>query len=239
LRLAGSGGADTARELHSAECTELTSALALVAAVVLNPRPPSEPASEPPSSPASPEQTASRVTVRTSLESPVAGSPRPVPMQPRRRPRVPWSLVGLLGLGLKSGPAPDLLWTPWLGLGVDSAHDSSGWGLSVRLVATQARSGTVRRATGDAELTWTVARVDGCASYRAAGWITLAPCAVFEAGLLRGAGNRASGTVSRGVAWLAPGVLARGNLRRPPKLIGVHYPVMCQNPSDPNQAAFR
>jgi hypothetical protein len=105
--------------------------------------------------------------------------------------------------------------TPGLEAHVDALWLRSGWfSPRLRVAALVARSGAVRASYGTADFEWVAARVGLCpvrfGSERSA---TLRPCAIVDAGRLRGEGSDIEPHGEASVFWAATGFELSGGLR--------------------------
>jgi hypothetical protein len=205
LRVSESSDGASGRELGSADCGELVRALALVAAVVLNPAETAEPGpSTSAAPPASPEAAPSAAAVVTGPK--VAPVPSP-PSEPSPRsypPQGRLAVVGAVAASLHTAVAGDLVWSPRIAVGAEYLSIRWPWGIGIRLSLTRAESG-VQTIVGSADFVWTLGRLEICPILRPSAGLTVGACGLFEAGEVRGT----SSTTSTARRWLAPGGLAR------------------------------
>ena len=80
-----------------------------------------------------------------------------------------------------------------------------------RVAFLRAGTGTVPVGTGNAaaDFTWTVGRIDGCATLRPTRRVGLSPCACLEGGALEVHGDRVPEARTQHSAWIAAGPVAR------------------------------
>ncbi len=198
LRVSESSDGASGRELGSADCGELVRALALVAAVVLNP------AEGTPAVPAVPAPATSVAPVIAEPKAaPVATpayEPAPRPSSPRGRVVV----VGAVAGGLQSGIGGDLVWSPRIALGAEYHSIHWPWGVGVRFSGSRA-TGDTSTSLGTADFVWTSGRVELCPIWRASGGVMVSACGLVEAGEVRGS----IGTTQKSHSLLAPGGLVR------------------------------
>jgi hypothetical protein len=201
-------GTTSSREVPKAACAEVVAALALIAAITIDPEartdaPPPAPAA-PPSAPARPAPAA---PPRTSSPAPPA-TPRTTPSPARLRPGAGAHFA------IASAVAPDIAlgFEGFAELRLDRASVLSP---SVRLSAIYAQSGATENSVGAARFRWIAGRLGVCPlrfpSPRAAR-AGVSPCAVIDAGALVAAGERALDARTETRAWFAPGLVGRAEL---------------------------
>jgi hypothetical protein len=180
LRLIEPDGSETARAVSGATCDEVVPALALIAAVLVDPESLTRQAE------ATPARPPSRAT-----------PPHPEPSPWRFRPTL------AAGLGLASAVGPGLSLGALFELGLESEHAGKrGPAAAVALMRTTSPTRTTR--AGDAYFTATLARLALCPlRWPSAGPVFLSPCAAFEAGSLRAEPSRTLGKQPVSVLWLA------------------------------------
>lgn len=200
VRIAEPGSEERVRTLRGASCAEVGDALALIAALALDPDASSEPRPEP----AEPEPL------------PRAAPPRPAPA-PARSPPLAWSFgAGALLVPVASA-LPDT--DPGFGVWVDAASQGRTLAPSVRVVLRRL-TGTARGRAGSAELALTTGVASICPLRAPAdGPLALRPCLGFELGMLdaEGVGVDLPRRPSR--LWLAPQLGGRAEWR-------VHGPLL-------------
>lgn len=203
LEMTQAGGAPTRRDFSAETCAEVSSALALVVALALDPNAhtepllaePSPPPSEPPPSPV----TRDPPPVTRAPPRPSAAARAPLP--PRTR-----FFVGPAA-GIAGGYVPTGLVTLGAVLGLDAKR--RGW-LSplAQLTPLWAKTGTTGPRSPHATFAWALLRVDACPTRLALGsGLMLFPCASGEAGQVSASGRDDSVDVpeSRTRAWVALG----------------------------------
>lgn len=221
LLLREPSGRITGRELAGASCDEVVAALALIAAVMIDP---------------TADPTTGTTTSVTSRDAPpgVSRSSRESTSAHRRRePR-----ERLARAGKRSAPASNAVpqatrWSFGVGLGFaleDAVVPEVAPGLAAELDAEYAAGGALRPLfalqltrtltedvatnAGTAELTWTAARLLGCPlAWPAEELFALRPCAAFEAGLLDATGTDTSRQATSSAPWFALGAGARIEFR--------------------------
>lgn len=191
-------GSTTERELVGDTCDEVVAALALVAALTVDPNATTRPVAVP----AAPVEG-----VTSAAPAPAVRVLAPPPAPPPR-----WSLAvsvdGMVGIGAAPGPL----------FGASPALAASGprrgWlEPTVRLAFAAAASGTVDVAGGGARFTSTFAALDGCPRRLEFGRFALEPCLRGEVGLLRGTGAGVVAPRTDTHSWLAAGALVRAEWR--------------------------
>jgi hypothetical protein len=184
------GGADSVREVSAGDCVEVVSALALVVALVIDPNASTDPLP--------PEQPAEQ-----GLEPPPEAPSPPVPETPHFR----WGLEA--SLGVTGGIAPDL--APLVGIAATVSREPGGiWAPLLSFGVVAAQSFEVDAADGTAVFGRLAARLAFCPIRApAVGTIALRPCALVEAGALRGEGFDTPDAASATVLWLAGGAALR------------------------------
>jgi hypothetical protein len=193
VTLTGDGPPPAGRRLTGATCGEVAAALALVAAITLDPTSTLPPPSPPP-------------------------SPSPSPSPPPSPPPPPPPSLGLaagVSIGAQSGvgPSVSLLGRAHLEALVRPTA-SNALRPTIRLAALRAVAQQVDTAAGTADLSLSGARVDACPLRLAlAGPLELRPCAALELGAHLGAGSRTASAASETRAWVAPGALGRAVVR--------------------------
>lgn len=202
-------GNTTEREVPAKDCVNAVEAMALIAAVILDPRAAdssaagaSEARPSPPVSPARspPSATDSRA------EHPPATAPADGAARPGRSPWRPGlALSGTLHGAIAPGVTPGvsaagvLLWDR---PGLVQPFFS--------LAAHYAQSGTTKTASGEADFQWIAARATLCpVRWPDAGRVTLRACAFGDLGVLRGEGRLAQNARDAAAFWAAGGPSAR------------------------------
>ncbi len=197
LRVTDAQPSTLERSVKATSCEQVVDALALVASLSVDPEASLAPRAQPKPAPATAPQTVP------------ATSPATAP--PPRRPRSESVSATRLSLGLtltgRAGIAPQLAWAPRLSLGL-SFRSLSGhaWGLA--LSATQVR-GNAALDIGQADFTWSLARLELFPVRATYGHWRLEPAAFVEGGQLRARGIAVSpaAEVRRPALWV--GALGR------------------------------
>jgi hypothetical protein len=162
----------TTREVKGATCAAVSSALALVTALAIDPdslRLAPAPAAAPP---------------------PPAAAPLPVPEHLESGVAWQWRVGGRFELGQFVAPRVPLGVGAFLELGrADDRHSILGlWAL--RIGPHYAATGSIDRAAGPAHFNWAALRLEGCVlRLRLAPPASLDACAAFDVGGLRGSGE--------------------------------------------------
>lgn len=183
LELQHDTAAPTQREFIASSCTEVGSALALVAALTLDPNARTEPL--PMRAPSDPEPA------NVAPEPPPAPTPRPTPPPaskppPQAAPNVRHHYLGWIGAvaGFGWGEAPKVLGLFGLSLGVRRLG-SSPLSPSLQLTPLWGKTGVSGPASPTGEFSWAIGRLEACpASFRLASLSRLDPCAAAELGQL-------------------------------------------------------
>jgi hypothetical protein len=194
-------GAQTVRSVPGTHCIEVLDAMALIAAVFVDPAASLAPVPPRPPDPPAPPPGALEVT------------PPPPPV--RRR-----VVIGLgVGPTLKSGIAPDASFGAEAHVEVIS-EGASLWEPYARLGVHGSRSGTaevpdsapteLRR--GEARFTWFAAKLLGCPVVGRFPLLRLRPCATAEFGVLRGEGFGVPAATAKSLPWFALGLSGTAEL---------------------------
>jgi hypothetical protein len=201
-------GDSSQREFSARSCDEVASALALVAALTLDPNARTEAIAK--SDVAAGVTTSKPVAVATNSsalsESETERRPaKPSSPSPPAHERGAFWSVGATSQ-VVSGYAPEPLVLLGVGAGFRAGRPPFSPGL--RLTALWGRTGTTGPADGSARFEWALGRLEGCpVSFRVATRTRLEPCAGFELGRLsaRGADAQVAFPVTAKRWWLAAG----------------------------------
>lgn len=204
------------REFSGPTCSEITQAIALVAAVIIdgstsadtadtgtNPAPPAIPATTKRDSPSLESVTNSADSQRTGV---TPGKPNS-PVAARTRPLNPFSLGAIAGLHTAIAPEA----TPTFGLSI-GYRPNGIWGspkLRLGAVVAKSRATTVTfdpTSIGEAEFLWLATRALACPITLAGKAMQWGACSLLEIGVFRGSGSSAKGQESSTGWWFAPGV---------------------------------
>lgn len=189
-------GTSSARSLSGSSCDEVVSAAALVAALAIEEHAVSVPAAEPSSG----STNRARPTVRTRI---VAAAPEA---------RVRFGVSAAFEIAL--GKTPDALFGAAVGIALRRESPGAIGGPAFRLSFAVAPSASVANGAETASFAWWTAALDGCpVSFALADGLFVEPCAVVEAGVLAGAGDRVANAVSELRPWVSAGASARASWR--------------------------
>lgn len=183
LRLVAPSGAETVRAVSGASCDEVVSALALIAAVLIDP------------------------------DAPARMARRAPPLPPQVPPvtaRSGWRLRPSLGAGaaLSTAVAPRTALGPRLELGLEVERGGLR-GPAITLALEHLGSVTQSTAAGNADFGTTLGRLALCPlRWPRSGPLVLAPCGGFELGALHAAGSETHDRRSHTLTWLAADALA-------------------------------
>ncbi len=179
------GGDLSVREVPGVSCDEVESAMALIAALMLDPL--------------------------AGREEPItrhgAGA-----AEPDRAPaKSAWSLRAEPHLTVRTGVAPSVAWGQ--GVGLMLTREANALRPSLGLSAQLAHA-TVSAAQGSAELSWAVAQLALCpAALQPAGVWDLRLCATFQLGRLRGEGFRTANPAREAIGWSSAGIELQARYR--------------------------
>jgi hypothetical protein len=200
LSLIDADGIETERAVNGTTCDEVVSALALIAAVLVDPEALTRQAS-----------TAAADAARASTPS------------WRFRPRV------ALGVGLSTAVGPGLPIGPLVELGLEAERNGAR-GPTLAIAALRLSSPTHTTDAGNADFAATFGRLTLCPlRWPATGPFFASACAAFEAGALRAAGSQTLGEQSVSVLWLAAAPAASFEYR-PLRVLGVGLDVLAVFP---------
>jgi hypothetical protein len=211
----------TRRTFVAASCEELTTALALLVALAVDPLGvTSESAAVPPAA-AAPGDTSEGPNPETGppLLPPAAATvaeadrstPGPAP------PPKPW--LPELGLGAltTSGVAPVAMVGAGVSAGV-AREESAWWSPAVRADALIAGTGVVGPSFAQARFVWATGRAEGCPSRLNIGQLSFWPCLAGEVGAIAVSGRQIATPGQAVVPWLAAGALARARWNPTPRV---------------------
>ena len=196
----------TRREFTAASCEEVGSALALVAALALDPNARTEqlPARAPAPAPSEPEPAAAPVPAP---EVPPPAKPRPSPAPVSRPTRARNSYVVWLGptFAAAAGYASEPLVALGLSLGARAVRP--GFSPGFQLTPLWGKTGSTGPAATDGTFAWAIGRLEGCPVQVAlAQPVRFEPCGVAEIGRLSARGAAADITpVGQERWWFAAG----------------------------------
>ncbi len=191
-------GTETERDVAADACSELVSALALIAAVAVDPTVATgvpTPASPPPAVP--PAEAAA---------APAPESPPPSPAAPASpSSAAPWRLRLVAGAEAVSGALPDI----GLGLPAVSIDASRARDALLALSSFRARITFARDDAPSARFAWASGAIDTCPIHGERGALDLTLCARIQAGTLYGRGIGVTPTQARTTPWIALAPVAR------------------------------
>lgn len=206
-------GAPHEREVTSAKCDDLIDALAFFIALAVDedattsspappPAPPPAPLAAPPPAPApaAPLPLGPRDT-----------SPPPEPVTDRSR----WRVSGGTGLALVGGIAPTVVLGNRVAVHVTRDERDAWLAPSFTLGGVSTATASAQNAAGSLALRWRTLFAAACpivVTAPAASSLSLRPCAVLEAGVLRGDGVGILRARRNDAFWLAAGLALRGDL---------------------------
>lgn len=205
------GTAHSARNVRGASCEEVVDALALIAAVTLDPnastRPIANQDASPPTTAAEPARTE---PVRPLPTLPPRTEPPKPPASEFGEPVPSWRFGGGVRGALTQGLAPDPVLAVGAFLSARLPNEGSTFEPLLLAGLWLARSGEydARTSAGDdlgtAQFRWLAGDVLGCPlRFPASGEFALRPCVGFEAGRLTGKGRAAKNSAEEGATWFA------------------------------------
>jgi hypothetical protein len=206
LHVRETDGSEQRRSVTSRTCREVASALALVAALVLEPDAASERSEErveEESQPAPPEPPMIPTAAPLAAPAP-ANRARDRPAEPARDARTPWSFALGPELGVMSGIGPDV--APMAGLSFDAMPRTRRvFAPSFHLSAAFAGTGE-DLSRGSTTYRWFGATLRMCPvqALFAGARVRVAPCAGMQAGVHHGTSSGVSAPSSHTELWLAP-----------------------------------
>ncbi len=200
LDLREADGTEETRTVTSRTCAEVSSALALVAAVMLDPEARSTAEPSPTLPPPAPSPSPPRAP---SPASPSPARPPPAsPSPPRPPPSTEWPFAAGAHAGIMSGIGPAI--APIGGVFATLERRTPTLASSLRLGVDIARTSSALR-SGTQTYEWLGAAMRLCPAYvslRAD--LRLAPCAGFQAAALRGTTRDVRSPTANLQLWLAP-----------------------------------
>jgi hypothetical protein len=211
LEVVQPGTEATRREFTASSCEEVSSALALVAALALDPNARTEPLPRAPESSQQdfPQAAAPAAPAETSPPPPVAAAvASPAPSPPPSRPTSSKHYSAWLGPSatVAGGYAPEPLVSLGFALGARLVRPGLSPGL--QLTALWGKTGTTGPSTASGSFAWAYGRLEACPlQLRWGARLTLEPCVAAEVGRLsaRGADAQVEQPVTAERWWLAAG----------------------------------
>jgi hypothetical protein len=231
LVVSGAEGSNTRREVTGSDCAEVVSALALVAALVIDPRassdpiaptvptaspPENQPSAAPEPAPVVPEPPPAQPGTATAAVAPrpAITPPDRVRQAPSAAPRGPGHrqlLVGADGHGLL-GPAPDPAFGAGAFVGLDDTR-SRVFAVAGRVAVFAVTSSETFEGGVGARFTWVLLRPELCPlRLPSVEPLRLELCPFFDVGLLNTQGKGLQRNDQSARLWLAPGAAARASL---------------------------
>ena len=204
-------GSETTREVPGATCEEVTTAMALIAAVLVDPNASTESGAEPITEPSTPPP----LLPETAAAPPLAPSPKPDPAPPRpaAKPksepsRLTFGGGAMFALEGAIGPEP----TPALSLELEAALERNELTSPLLVIAFEYAFPTrAETPNGVARLQWMAGRLTGCPlRFPASGRFALRPCVLVEYGNLEASGEETERRASTSMPWSALGGTLRG-----------------------------
>ncbi|MBX3209649.1 MAG: hypothetical protein KF764_31740 [Labilithrix sp.] len=188
-------GTEETRRVVSRTCAEVANALALVAAVMLDPDARTGPAPEPP-----PPEPPAPEPPPPAPPPPRATGPRPKPA--RSAPRsATWHLSAGAELGALGGIGPAV--APLAGLSIELERARGALVSTARLSADVARTSSDLR-SGEQTYEWLGATLRVCPAYVSAWRLRFAPCAALQGGGHRGTTRDVRSPTTNVALWIAP-----------------------------------
>jgi len=186
------------RNVKAATCREAAEALALIAAVVLDPEAATTDSSPTPATvqPAAPEPPLAAPATTPTQDS---TTPPEKPSEWRIGPGIAALFSGGVGPGVSTG------FNAFVGL--TEIPPSTGWALDARLSFAMTQASSVTTEAGHADFNWWAAGLAVCpfrfqpAIFR--NTFAIEPCAGFEGGLLKGSGSQTVSPATSAGVWLA------------------------------------
>jgi hypothetical protein len=222
-------GQETERAVAGDSCMQVMTALALIAAVAVDPTAANASAT-PSATSASGTSGNTAPSSSTTASTPAASSAPPAafssaapaasssappdelpPAQPSPQRPGSWTFAVGAHAGAIDGVAPDVLLL--IPVFVEAARESdSVFAPAARLRVERTGSGTVASGDAHAQFTWTAAALDLCPLKLGAGRFDARPCVRFEGGTLEAAGVDVQPSRSGARPWLSTGAAARARV---------------------------
>ncbi len=207
LEIVDFDGTPSVREVEGRDCNEVADALALIAAIVIDPN--ARPASPPPQEPATRPRPITEVRMPQPIPAPVLVAPRPrPPLEPESEP-----LPLRLGLIFQAGVVSERL-VPKLGIalvyGVEALLDRDElFAPSVRASLYRIRSGEIATDFGKAKFEWTAGRLSACPILLTWESFGFRPCVIGDFGRVRAEGYETNQGAEESLFWAALGAAGR------------------------------
>jgi hypothetical protein len=195
LELRSDEGATSAREVKAASCDQVVAALAIMAALAIDPDASTEPIPKP------------RPAPRPPPPKPAAEpAPRPTPVAPEGSLFSHWKAGVSLSLLAGVFDEPVLAVRPFVEL---AREGRSAWGYALRLSGARFQS-EVSRSEGTGEFTLFSGRLEGCpVHFRAWEPVWISACLAFDGGWLEARGADVTPRQSVTRSWFAAGETTR------------------------------
>jgi hypothetical protein len=218
LEIVDFDGTSSVREVEGRDCNEVADALALIAAIVIDPN----------ARPAETREQADASAAAAAKAAAAAARPRPVEevtmpqlipapvLVPRPKPEQSEPLPLRLGLIFQAGAVTPNL-APKLGValvyGIEALLDRDDLlSPSLRLSLYRTRSGEIQTEFGKARFEWTTARVSACPVLWSWDNLGVRPCLIGDFGRLVAEGYETVDQAEESVFWAALGAAGRGEL---------------------------
>ena len=201
-------GREVVREVRGPTCEDVSTALALIAALAADPIQSAEPVAPPaPIAPVAPMSGGARRVVAAARAP--QHEPEPPYQPPAPDPQQRWTYGVGGGLAFESSIAP----SPGSGLSIGFDAEAPG-GSPIRpllsLSAVRAAAGNTETAGGTASFTWVAFALSGCpARWPEETPLFFRPCAFLDAGVLGGDMSLNAESRSQSKTWLASGAFGR------------------------------
>ena len=220
LGITGPHGERTLRSLNATSCPEVTDALALMAALAMDPLattheavvalpPPPPPVPPPlPPPPAPPNAVAPTPPSLEPLVLQPSAPAEPLLARSATRHSRPWEFGAGVGADLSWGVTPSVMIAPKAFVDVTSPFRGP-LGLTLRVGFERASRSNTGNSSGEADFTWTLGTLEACPLRWT--WRSLAafPCLRLEAGELDGTGVTGSPNLESKRGWFAAAALGR------------------------------
>lgn len=196
LRIVDPLGETSERRIDGEQCEEVVSALALAAALAIDPE----------------ASTAPRADLRPPPPPPTRPPLGAQPPAPRAESGARLSLALGLSAGAVRGPASETLFAA--GPSVEAFREGRGWQPALRLTVLAAETGVLGPSAELATFRWAAARTELCPHRLGLGpALTLRACALVDAGVLYARGDAAEEPGSATRSWAALGLGLGGDVR--------------------------
>jgi hypothetical protein len=209
LEIVDFDGTASVREVEGRDCNEVADALALIAAIVIDPN--ARPASPPPAEQSAPTRPRPITEVTMPQPIPVPTIVRPPPRPPPEPAPEPLPLR--LGLVFQAGAVSERL-VPKLGValfyGVEALLDRDElFAPSLRASLYRIRSGEIQTDFGKANFEWTAGRLSACPILWSWNSIGVRPCLIGDFGRVLAEGSETTDEASASLFWAALGAAGR------------------------------